>query len=121
MCMNAVTKKPLVGGVGVDIVELDRFRGLRFPARIAELVLTPREYACYETHADALAYLASRFAAKEAVIKAYPGGLTYHDVEITKDGKKPKVKLLVRRPKTREVSVSLSHSVDYVAGFAIAI
>lgn len=114
-------KKNEVIGVGVDVVELCRFRGLRWPKRIAELVLTPVEYDSYSVHSDASLYLASRFALKEAVIKAYPGNLTYHDFEIAKAGKKPFVKFLFAREQTPRMHVSLSHSTDYVAGFAIAV
>ncbi|MDO8521041.1 MAG: holo-ACP synthase [bacterium] len=117
--MRAVAKESTMTGVGVDIIELRRFRSVRFPARIAELVLTPREYARYESHTDALAYLASRFALKEAVIKAFPKELTYRDIEITKEGKKPRVKLFGKQTSTDNILVSLAHSTDYVAGFAI--
>jgi len=108
-------------GVGVDVVEFDRFKKLKRPERIAELVLTPIEYDIYIAHPATLLYLASRFAAKEAVIKAYPGELHYHDFEIIKEGKKPRVKLLIPNPFKLRMFVSLSHSTDYVAGFAVAV
>lgn len=118
--MQIVANKLAIAGVGVDIIELDRFRSLRFPERIAELVLTGEEYTRYETHANALSYLASRFALKEAVIKACPGELSYHDIEIVKEGKKPRVKFLPPHENRSRMFVSLSHSTDYVAGFAVS-
>ncbi|KKU78009.1 MAG: Holo-[acyl-carrier-protein] synthase [Parcubacteria group bacterium GW2011_GWA2_47_7] len=110
-----------VTGVGVDIIEIHRFGSLCFPSRIAELVLTPIEYVEFLNHANRVMYLASRFAAKEAVIKAYPSVLTYRDIEITKDGKKPRARILSGGATHPSVLVSISHSTDYVAGFALAL
>ena len=105
-------------GIGVDIVELSRFREARFISRLAELVLTPVEYSVFKVHPDRVTFFASRFALKEAVIKAYPAKLTYHDIEIYKEGLRPQVKIAGAK-KGQKVFVSLSHSIDYVAGFAI--
>ncbi len=107
-------------GIGVDIIELKRFRVVRFLGRVAELVLSTVEYKEFVSHPDPVTYFASRFALKEAVIKASPEELHYHDFEIGKRGKKPFVKMLVPQKEACEFSVSLSHSTDYVAGFAIA-
>jgi len=107
-------------GVGVDIVELKRFREIRCLSRVAELILAPTEYKRFLDHADQVAFLASRFALKEAVIKAVPSSLTYHDVEIINVEKKPYARLLNHRSKQHRLFVSLSHSTDYVAGFALA-
>lgn len=114
-------EKRKLSGVGVDIVELRRFKELRFLSRVAEFFLTPVELKEFASHADPISYAASRFALKEAVIKACPEDLTYRDIEITKDWKKPRVKFLGGRSSPgREILVSLSHSTDYVAGFAVA-
>ena len=107
-------------GVGVDIIELKRFKSIRFLSRIAELFLTKGEWREFSSHADPVAYVASRFALKEAVIKAYPGKLTYRDFEIIKIGEKPHVNFLISPSAISRMFVSLSHSTDYVAGFAVA-
>jgi holo-[acyl-carrier protein] synthase len=106
-------------GVGVDIIEVRRFRTLKTIDRIAELVLTEREYDIYCGHRDPALYLASRFAAKEAVIKACPSTLTFQDIEIVKEGKKPAV-IFRRDMGVLKALVSLSHSEDYAAAFAVA-
>jgi len=118
MSTNITRQIPI--GIGVDIVELNRFRTIKYLSRIAELVLTPIEYERFLAHPDQIEYLASRFALKEAVIKAYPGLLTYRDVEIIKTGKKPQARLLIKNPQVKRMLVSLSHSVDYAVGFALA-
>lgn len=107
-------------GVGVDIVELERVRAIRCLRRFAELVLSKRELAELAARTDAIAFVASRFAAKEAVIKACPQPLTAQDFEIRKRGPKPYVHFFNPAHRRCRVSVSLAHSTDYAAGYAIA-
>jgi holo-[acyl-carrier protein] synthase len=78
-----------VVGVGVDAVDLDRFRvvlGRR--RRLAERVFTEGERADARAAADPVPRLAARFAAKEAVMKALGVGLgafALADVEVVRD------------------------------------
>ncbi len=76
----------MIVGVGVDEVELGRFRGVlaRTPSVGARL-FTEGERGYAEAAADPTARLAARFAAKEAVMKALGVGLgafAWHDVEV---------------------------------------
>lgn len=76
-------------GIGIDAVDIDRFRGvvLRTP-RLIERLFTDEERAFAETHFDPVPRLAARFAAKEATMKALGVGLgavTMRDIEITKE------------------------------------
>ena len=69
-------------GVGIDVVDIERF-GLslsRTPG-LAERLFTPLELE------RALASLAARFAAKEALAKALgaPGNLHWHDAEVVSE------------------------------------
>jgi len=69
----------MILGVGVDIVDLQRFTRTieRTPKMIERLfTLVERE--------NAVASLAGRFAAKEALIKAFGGSgdMTWHDMEV---------------------------------------
>jgi holo-[acyl-carrier protein] synthase len=78
-------------GIGVDIVEIARIEGLltrhgvRFPRRI----LGEREYRDFEAAAHPAAFLAKRFAAKEAVSKAmgtgFRDGMTLSDIGVGHD------------------------------------
>lgn len=109
----------MIKGIGIDISELDRFRRIRFLGRVAELYLTDMEYQEFSVHLDQIAYAASRFALKEAVIKAVPVPIGYKDIEIQKRGLRPHAKLLDVRTKGMRITVSLSHSTAYAAGFAV--
>ena len=67
----------MIYGIGVDIVEIDRIRrGLdRFGRRLARRILSESEYVeCYSRQ-NPPAFLATRFAAKEAFAKALGTGL----------------------------------------------
>ena len=76
-------------GIGIDAVELDRFRKalLRQP-KLADRLFTADELAYGRAAADATARLAARFAVKEATMKALGVGLgafSFHDVAVTRD------------------------------------
>lgn len=66
----------MIYGVGTDIVEASRVERLleRFGARFAARVLTPLEHVRFGHSRRPAAYLALRFAAKEAFSKAVGTG-----------------------------------------------
>jgi holo-[acyl-carrier protein] synthase len=119
-------------GIGMDIVEtrrigdsIDRF-GDRFLAR----VFLEGEVAYAKSMKFPHLHLAARFAAKEAISKAFGTGigreLGWRDLEIVREPTgRPRVELHGRAAayaKTRgvrEVQVSLSHTADYGAASAI--
>lgn len=74
-------------GIGVDVVDIERFR--------ASLERTPSLRGRLFTPAEAalpMESLAARFAAKEAMAKALgaPSGLSWHDCEVVRlDGRRP--------------------------------
>ena len=71
-------------GVGVDVVEIERFRrSLDRTPTMRERLFTPAELAYVEPKADPVPSLAARFAAREAVMKALGLGLGafgFHEV-----------------------------------------
>jgi holo-[acyl-carrier protein] synthase len=79
----------MIIGIGVDIAELGRIARSysRFGDKFSTKILTPEEQALVPT--NAIPYLASRFAAKEAAVKAlgtgFSGGITFQDIEIRSD------------------------------------
>jgi len=80
---------PAVVGVGIDLVELDRFTGvLERRARFVERVFTAGERDVRGRRGGSrVRGLAARFAAKEAVMKALGAGIgqiRFADVEITR-------------------------------------
>lgn len=73
--------------IGVDLVEYEYFRRGENDARFLQRVYTKSELAYCESKRDPLPFLAARFAAKEAVIKAfgqYGIALQFSDIEIVR-------------------------------------
>jgi holo-[acyl-carrier protein] synthase len=79
----------MIIGIGVDIAELARIGNSysRFGEKFGAKILTPAELALVP--ANAIPFLASRFAAKEAAVKAlgtgFREGITFQDIEIRSD------------------------------------
>jgi holo-[acyl-carrier protein] synthase len=72
----------VIVGIGIDVVDIDRFgQVLERSPGLRERLFTPAERSL------PLASLAARFAAKEALAKALgaPAGLHWHDCEVVKD------------------------------------
>lgn len=118
-------------GIGVDIIRTERFRRIaqEAPGGVAARLYTADELA--ECRADGCEYLASRFAAKEAVMKSLGhgmGDIPFTDIEIRRlDGGAPAVSLsgaasrLACEAQVARVLVSVSHDRDYVCAFAVAL
>ncbi len=76
----------MIVGVGLDLVELDRIEAIykRFGTRFTKKILTPKELTGHSTLP--VVHLASRFAAKEAGVKAlgtgFALGITLQHLEI---------------------------------------
>jgi holo-[acyl-carrier protein] synthase len=69
-------------GVGIDVVDIDRFgHSLTRTPGLLDRLFTPEEAV------RPLASLAARFAAKEAIAKALgaPGNLAWHDAEVVSE------------------------------------
>ena len=87
-----------LSGVGIDAVEVDRFRKVlaRTPG-VARRLFTDAERAYGQRAKDPAPRLAARFAAKEATMKALGVGLgafKFHDVEVVRASSgKPSLKL----------------------------
>ncbi len=77
--------------IGTDIVEIERIRAsyARLGDRFVKRILTPCELIQFENRNQSLAYLAKRFAAKEAVAKALATGIgrgvSWQHIEISND------------------------------------
>jgi len=79
-----------VVGVGIDAVDIDRLRTVLGRRRhLAERLFTSGERAYAALAPDPVPRLATRFATKEAVMKALGLGLGafgFHDAEVVRDG-----------------------------------
>jgi phosphopantetheine--protein transferase-like protein len=110
---------PNILGVGIDCVELARVRNMAHAHRFAEYFLSGAELEALQEHPHPARFIASRFAAKEAVIKAFPGSLAPHDFQIVKNGKKPFVRFLRSAHASYEAFVSITYTTKHVIGYAL--
>jgi holo-[acyl-carrier protein] synthase len=118
-------------GVGVDAVDVARFRRLleRRP-RLAERCFTETERADAVRSSDRAESLAARFAAKEAVMKAFGRGLgafALTDVEVRRSGRRaPSLVLhgaaaaLAGTQGAGSLHLSLTHTTDVAIAFVVA-
>jgi holo-[acyl-carrier protein] synthase len=119
-------------GVGIDAVEIDRFRlALQRTPRLAERLFSDAERAYAARRKDPTERLAARFAAKEAVMKAMGVGLwkfSFRDVEVVRGPLgAPAVKLtgkaeaLAADRGVTEWKLSLTHTGRTAQAIAIAL
>ncbi len=119
-------------GIGIDAVEVDRFRRLlRKRPGIADRLFTPAEQAYGRRQPDPAERLAARFAAKEAVMKALGVGLgafAFGDVEVVKaPSGAPSVALtgraaeLAARRGVTQWRLSLTHTALVAEAVAVAL
>jgi holo-[acyl-carrier protein] synthase len=121
-------------GIGVDVIEIDRIRGSleRHGARFLRRIFTDGEQQYCGRMKHPAQFYAARFAAKEAVSKAFGTGigasLGWLDIEVRrKPSGEPFVVLhgegtkLAQRLGIREVLLSLSHSEHYAVANAVAV
>ncbi len=110
----------MILGLGMDVCALDRIRRSweRFGYRFAQRILHPEELR--HLPASPVAYLAARFAAKEAAVKAlgtgFSHGIGFQDIQIVPlDSGRPTLVLhgeaacTARRMGATRYHVSLSH------------
>ncbi len=122
----------MILGLGIDIIEVARIQASheKFGERFLKRVLRPAEIAYCLSHKRPAPFLAARFAAKEAISKAFATGighqLGWQHMEVgRKESGEPFVilhgrgqELLVQRG-GRIVHLTLSHTESYAAAIAI--
>lgn len=103
----------MVKGLGIDLVEMVRIaKAMRNP-RFVLRILTPRE----RLQALTVEYVAGRWAAKEAIAKAWPQALNWHDVEILSAPTGQPVAYI--RGKSEGILISITHERTHAAAVAI--
>jgi holo-[acyl-carrier protein] synthase len=122
----------MILGTGVDIIEVARIRASheRFGDRLIRRLLLEPEIEYCLSHRNPAPFLAARFAAKEAVSKAFGTGigqhLGWHDIEVRK---KPSgepfvvlhgqgIQLLADRG-ADHLHLTLSHTAVYAVAVAV--
>ena len=122
----------MILGTGIDIIEVARIASSfeKFGERFVNRILLPEEIAYCLTHKNPAPFLAVRFAAKEAISKAFGTGigaaLGWRDMEIRrKESGEPYVVLhgngreLFAARGAKHLLVSLSHTEHYAAATAV--
>jgi len=121
-------------GIGIDVVEVERIESsmAEFGERFASKIFTAAERAYCESQRRPAIHYAARFAAKEAVAKAFGTGigkdLGWLDMEIArKDSGEPELVLsgvgqaYAKEKGIAEVKISLTHAHHYAAANAVAL
>jgi holo-[acyl-carrier protein] synthase len=120
----------MIIGVGIDIIEIDRIKKSieKFGDLFINKIFTKTEISYCESKKNKYQHYAARFAAKEAIIKAFSiskiYGFSWHDMEIYNepDGT-PKTNIYGKMGEflgdDKGLQISLSHSDNYVVSYAI--
>jgi len=121
-------------GIGMDIVETKRIAESieRFGDRFLDRVFLEGEIAYSKTMKFPQLHLAARFAAKEALSKAFGTGIGHEmgwkDLEVVRQpGGAPRIQLhgkaeaYARERGVREIHVSLSHTAEYGAASVVIV
>jgi holo-[acyl-carrier protein] synthase len=122
----------MILGTGIDIIEVARIAASfeKFGERFVNRILLPGEIKHCLSHRNPAPFLAARFAAKEAISKAFGTGigaaLGWHDMEICKkESGEPFVvlhgngKKLFESRGAKQLLVSLTHTEHYAAATTI--
>lgn len=107
----------MIVGLGVDIVEVARIRRAMSRPNFVARILTERERERELT----VAYVAGRWAAKEAVAKAWGSPLGWHDVEILNGPDGSPFARVLNRAHQSGSEVRLTVSLSHEKGHAVAV
>lgn len=110
--------------IGTDIIEVNRIRDAinRHGRRFLDRLFTPKEQTYCNKHRLSERHYAGRFAAKEAIAKAFGTGfgkdLAFNDIEILNNASgKPLV--TIRGEPQQHLALSISHCKEYATASAI--
>ena len=122
----------MIVGIGTDIIEVDRFREShkKFGEKIIDRILLQAEKKYCLSHTDPAPHIAARFAAKEAIAKAFGTGigesLSWHDMEITREESGKPTRLLYGTARTlfektgaSHLHITLSHTNQHATATAV--
>src|ERR1051325_1281626 len=122
----------MILGIGIDIIEVARIEASyeKFGERFLTRILLPGEISYCLSHTKPGPFLAARFAAKEAVSKAFGTGigaqLSWQDIEVKrKETGEPYVIMhgngleLMKQRGARIVHLTISHTEKHATAMAI--
>jgi holo-[acyl-carrier protein] synthase len=124
----------MILGVGVDLTPVERMAQAmaRHPERLEARLFTARERAYCAARAHSAQHFAARFAAKEAVLKAFGTGISrkmrWTEVEVLNEASgRPRIRLdgsaaaFAERHGLAQLDVSLTHTEGLALAYAIAL
>lgn len=122
----------MILGIGIDLIEVARIQASyeKFGDRFVSRILHPNEISYCLSHRVPGPFLAARFAAKEAISKAFGTGigaeLGWRDMEVAKKPSgEPYVIMhdrgqeLLKARGARAIHISLSHTQEHATAIAI--
>lgn len=116
-----------VMGIGVDIVEVARFRGLGPDSKVVARFLNEKEVEDIFRRREPAPTLAGRFAAKEAIIKAVRSGrpgstIFFRDIELRGDDQgAPQALISCDLAGNYQILLSISHGQEQAVAFAMMV
>lgn len=124
----------MIIGTGIDIIEVERIRDAieKWGDGFLTRIFTEQEIECAQKRRDIFQHLASRFAAKEAVVKAFANGgqrtVYWKDIEVSNDKNgKPFITLygrysrLMQEQRVSEIIVSISHTKEHAVSTVLLV
>lgn len=120
----------MILGIGLDIVDLNRIEKAlnRWGDKFIDKVLTPNEKRSISK--NKVQYVGSRFAAKEAVVKAlgtgFSNGISIKDVEVISSPNSPPTivlhgmaQIVADKKKVKRIFLSISHEKNITGALVV--
>ena len=116
----------MITGIGTDVVRIDRIQNLltKFGDKFVSRILSPSEIVKFNAIGRDVSFLAKRFAAKEAVSKAFGTGIgneiEFKDIIITNNKAGCPIVNIARDIATgKNIFLSIADEVDVAIAFAV--
>ncbi|MFN3369243.1 MAG: holo-ACP synthase [Thermus sp.] len=114
----------MIQAIGTDLVDIDRVRRLlsRHGEKALKRLFTEEELGYALRHQDPAPSLAARIAAKEAFQKCWPEGLSWKEVWVGMEGRRPVLRFASRIRARLEAENLFAHlSLSHEKGHALAV
>ncbi|MFQ5479660.1 MAG: holo-ACP synthase [Thermodesulfobacteriota bacterium] len=113
----------MIEGVGVEIVEVERFNLAikRWGAPFYKRLFTEDELGYCLSKRDPGPHLAARFAAKISFFKATGRSLSFQDIGVRRDKKgRPSIEFSLKRDDNLSVSLTITHTSEIAMAVVVA-
>lgn len=114
----------MIKGIGIDLVELKRIASWK-EDKFLDRILSDEERKVYETithEQRKLTFIGGRFAAKEALFKAFSTGdkrANYKDFSILNDENEKPYVVSIHQAKDMMIHISITHTDDYAMAYVV--